>query len=366
MPIFREEVHPVQAAFTAGGTINLELSPKPYTITRMVVIARASITTTTATNLNDYWDRIINNLSLSGAGKTFFNFTNLRTAYHFTRFAGFGMPRPTVVADSATTLVQHVAWCFHFGVQPLKINAAGMIEDNPWDLSAGIPPTGSGNLTLQGAFGAAAAPGTNVTVNDADLDVYLYGVQKGKGESDAAIMPKALPAWQMFTPTPAATSSALATQWNVPAGDYLHSALVMVTNGAGAPRDDSVLNSFEVFNAQDNRSILRYGGQSGVVGDYKAAEILSQFKSRFYRMPYSDNVSTAMTAIASGGTPGVPAISSGVDSGLIWLPLYQFGGDPIYGVNLSQVNTGDLQFRYGVSDATGVTLDVFLRKYQKL
>ena len=361
MPTGRIERHGTQVSWSASGSINLELAPKPYTITELWVVCRPSVTTTTATNLNDYWDRIISTLSLTGAGKTYFDFRNLRIAYWFTQFAGFGVPRPTVVADSATTLVNQFVYRFHFGTRP---------EDGPFDLTAGIPPVTAGNLTLQGTFGAATAMGTNVTTTDADLDVYLVGVQPDQGDAPSAYMPKAIPVWQMQTPTPTATSSAFATQHNIPSGDYLHSILVMTTNGTGTPRDDSVLNSLNVYNQLENREIVSFGGQSGSVLDYKAAELITQFAlaEPVNRYP-SDNVSTAMTAVSA--TNGVPVVTQGVNSGLVWLPLHKFGkvrgrGHPLYGVDLTHVATGDLQLRYGVSDATGVTLDVFYRKYQPL
>ena len=359
----RFERHPAQVAWAASGNINVELSPKPYTITEMVLIVRASITTTTATNFNDYWDRLITRLNLTGGGKTFFDFANMRVPYHLSRFGGFAPKRPTVVADSATTLVQHFAYVFHFGVAPWRVNpATGKPERNPFDLTAGIPPMGSGNLTLGGSFSAAATIlGTNVTITDGDIDVYLFGVQPEAGDLPAAYLPRAFPSWSMESPTISATSSAFASSHDIPSGHFLHSALVMLTNGTNSPRDDSVLNSLRVYNQLEAREILAYGGQTGAVGDYKAAEIISQLEMLGY--PPSDNVSTAMTAAT--GTAGVPALTSPSDSGLVWLPLYKFAprGHPIYGVDLRAVASGDLKLQYGVSDATGVTMDVAYQKY---
>lgn len=364
MAKLRLERHPAQIAWSGGGSINLELSPKPYTITRIALVVRASVTTTTATNFNDYWDRLISRLNLTGKGKTFFDFSNMRVAYHLSRFGGFAPKRPTVVADSATTLVQHFAYIFHLGVAPTRVNPnTGMLEDNPWDLSAGIPPVGSGNLTLGGSFAAAAGSmGTNVTIADGDVDVYLFGVQPEAGDLPAAYMPRALPAWSMESPSLGATSSAFASSHDIPSGHFLHSMMVMLTNGTNSPRDDSVLNSLRVYNQLEAREILAYGGQTGAVADYKAAEILSQ--QGLLGWPSSDNVSTAMTALT--GTAGVPEITGPADSGLVWLPLYKYAtkGHPFYGVDLRSVASGDLKLQYGVSDATGVTMDVAYRKYE--
>jgi len=364
MAIRRLERVATQVSWAASGSINLELAPKPYTITALVLILRPSVTTTTATWLNDPWDRIISTLSLSGGGRSYLSFTNLRAAYHFTRFQLGrllrGYKRPTVVGNSATTLVNQFAYVFHLGSKPAGADG----EWDPWDLSAGIPPVSSGNLTLQGTFAAASAMGTNVTTADCDFDVYLFGVQPEPGDPPSLYLPKAFPAWSMQSPTPTATSSAFGTQHNVPAGHLLRAALVMLTNGTGAPRDDSVLNSFEVFYGLENRQILAFGGQAGSVLDYKAAEIISQLEVGGW--PPSDDVTTALTAYAST-SPGVPAITQPADSGLIWLPLYKFTkvgkGHPLYGIDLRRVATGDLSFRYGVSDATGVTMDVLYQQY---
>lgn len=360
----RLTVHGGEIAYAASGAINLELSPKPGTITRLGLVVRADVTTTTATNLNDYWDRVIANLSLSGKGKTYFSYSNMRAAYHHSRMKlGNRAPkRPTVIADSATNSLQQFAYLFHFGVAPLRYNpATGGIEDNPFDLTGGIPPAEAGNLTLSGAFGAAAAPGTNVTVNDADIDVYVWMVQKDGGESEMLYLPKAIPIWSMQTPTPTATSTPFASSFDVPTGNFLRSMLIMTTNGTGAPRDDAVLTSLQLFFEKEAREIIRLGGQADAVARYKAAELLLQPLYLGNGWPPSDNNSTL----------GVPAVPQVADEGLVPLPVHHFvnpakGGDPVYGLDLRNVNTGDLKLKWGVADATGVTLDVVFEKYEKL
>lgn len=367
---YRLEPHPTQISWSASGSISAELSPKPYTITRMEIICRLTGTTgATPGFYNDAYDRVISRLNLTGKGKTYFDFSNMRAPYHLSRLAGFGPQRPAPIAASLTGVTQYFKYVIHFGVAPVKVNPlTGMLEDNPWDLTAGIPPAESGNLTLGGTFAAASAMGSGMTITDADLDIYLYGVQPDAGDPPAAYLPRAIPVWAMRTPSLSATSSAFATQDNIPAGDFLHSMLVMLTNGTNSPRDDSVLNSLEVFNQLENRSILKYGGFAGAVADYQAAEMISQFDAR-YALGYcpSDNVTTAMTAVSGGGTPATITVNGNAkDAGLVWLPIYKFAakGHPLYGVNLQNVATGDLQLRFGVSDATGVTMDILYRRYQ--
>lgn len=362
MAIGRFENHPSQQAWAASGAISLELAPKPYTITRMAIVARADVTTTTATNFSDYWDRLISRLNLTGQGHTFFDFTNCRAAYHLGRF---GWPlvqarRPTVIADSQTNATQQFAYIFHFGVAPTRVNPlTGHLEDNPFDLTGGIPPSERGNLSLGGAFAAAAAMGTNVTINDGDLDVYCWGVAPEPGDTPERYLPRAIPNWQMRTPTPSATSSAFATQDNVPAGDFLHSMLVLLTNGTNAPRDDAVLNSLQVYNQLEARELVKYGATfAASAADAKAAEILSQLGGHL--APLSENINVAA---------GVPVLTHVSDEGLIWLPMHTYtrfrgSGHPLYGADMRNVATGDLQLRYGVADATGVTMDVVYRKYK--
>lgn len=356
MAILRLEPHPVAQSWSASGPINLELSPKPYTITALLLMVRADITTTTATNFNDYWDRIIARLNLSGRGKTFFDFSNLRAAYHLSRMVlrQHAPRRPTVIADTQTNAKRQFAYLFHFGVRPFRVGPSGQVEYNPWDLTGGIPPVESGNLSLGGTFAAAGAMGTNVTINDADFDAYLFGVQAQAGDPISAWMPQAIPVWSMRSPTPTATSSAFATQDNIPAGDHLHSMLVMTTRGANSPRADDVLNSLEVYHQLESRSILKFGGQASTAADHKAAEIISQLME-IGGAPASDDV-----------TVGVPAITQEADRGLVFLPLHKFAnrGHALYGVDLRSVATGDLQLRYGVANATTVTMDVVYRRYQ--
>lgn len=282
--------------------------------------------------------------------KTFFDFSNMRIGYHLSRFGMFGPKRPTAVADSATTLVQHFAYVFHFGVAPWRVNPnTGMIERNHWDLTAGIPPVQSGNLTLGGTFAAAAGSlGNDVTVADGDVDVYpFFGVQPEPGDLPAAYLPRAIPTWSMESPSLAASSSAFATSHDIPSGHHLHSMLVMLTNRTNSPRDNSVLNSIRIYNQLEAREILAFGRQTDIVADCKAAEIISQLELAGW--PPTDNVSTAMTALT--GTAGVPEISAPSDAGLHWFPLHKYAlrRHLVYGVDPRSVGTGDLKLQSTVS-----------------
>jgi hypothetical protein len=340
-------------AFSASGQFSIELSPVQGTITELIVFVRSDVTTTTATNFNDYWDRLISSMSLGGGGGNFFTFSNMRAAYHFTRLIKtIAAKRPTVVADSQTNALTQFAYLFHFGTQ-LRLPDG---RRNKFDLSAGIPPVPRGNLTLSGVFGAAGAMGTNVTTNTGTtLDVYAHVVQpESAGEGPARWMPRMLPNWSMRTPTPTATSAPFGTQDDVPGGDFLRSLLVMLTNGTNAPRDSGVLSSLEVYDQRASRSIVRIGGQSDTAPPAVVDEVVGQLDSNGW--PPTDNATTL----------GVPALTHGHDRGLhaVVLADYSDKADPHYGLDLRGVSTGGVQIRYGVVDATGITMDVVYERYK--
>lgn len=350
--------HPTTSAWSASGSINIELSPQPITITRMKLLVRPRFTTTaTPGTYNDPWDRIISSLRLTGKGQTYFDFTNLRATHHWTRFRRHAAKRPQPAAsltiDGTGTPANDLPYFFeyniHFGVCPTRYNpSTGLIEDNPFDLSAGIPPVESGNLTLTGVWGAAAAPGSGWTITAGTLVVQLFGVQKDAGDPPALYLPMALPNFNMRTPTPTATSGLFATQDNVPAGDYLHSIMLMTTRGANAPRDHGVLGSLQVYDQIGAREILRSES-------WKDLEIMSQDDINGW--PPSEDVR---------GTLGNLVVTHVADEGLVYLPLHRFatGGHPKYGADLTGLGTGDLQLRYGVANATTVTLDMLYTKYK--
>lgn len=350
--------HPVQQAWTAAGSISLEMSPKPFTITRLMLDVTANVTTTTVVAFNDPWDRIISSLSLIGGGsKTFFNFTNMRAAYHATRFRSVSTRRPTIVANAQTSLIQHFQYVLHFGVAPHKVDPnTGMVWDNPYDLTAGIPPVGAGNLTLTGTFGAAGAPSTAWVTNSAPFNAYVYGVLPEAGDAPDKWMPRAFPAWTERTPTPTATSGAYATQDNIPAGDFLHGMLLMTTLGANAPRSNAVLGSLKLYDQLGSRDITKFD-------TYIAAEIITQNNVMGpMSPPPSDDASNG------GGTVvlGVPAWTGVDDQGLVYMPVHTQAntGHPLYGADLRGLATGDLQLQYGVASVSTVTFDVLYFKYQ--
>lgn len=355
MPTFRLEPHLSSATYSASGAISLELSPKPYVICGVILVIRADITTAgVVTDYSDYWDRIISNISLSGGGKTYFSFSNARALHHFLRFKGCAAKRPTSLAISQTNAERSIVYPIHFGTEPW-VNG----RRNWADLTAAIPAVSTGNLTLTGAWGAAAAMGVGTTINAGTaLDVYLYGVQP---DENGAASPMAYPSFTMASPTPVATSTPFATSYNLPSGDMLRSIMVMLTNGANAPRQSDVLTSIRVYNQLRNQSIVQFGGQADNVDYIRAAEVISTLEMVAPSWPPSEQ----------DGTNGVPSILRENEPGLIYLPLHQYtrvrnAGDlnaARYGADFRQAATGDIQLQYGVADATGITMDVVLERY---
>jgi len=339
-----------RSVYAASGNINEDLS-LPYTITRLGVTLILDIDTTSQTLYNDYFDRAISSLALATPTRTFFNFTSMRAAYHSQRFRlGMLSPRrPDPPIDSytgGTTNNFYITYIFHFGVAPMKVNSAGMLVDNPFDLTGGIPPTSANQLTLSGVWGAAAACAGSSTIQTTEtvLRYYAWGVQQTPGDRYEDYMPQAYPEWTMRTPTPTATSSEFATTDNVPVGSFLHSMMVMTTNGTNDPRTDDVLTSFKLKLPND-------GGR----------EILS------YRSWYA-----AMRYAQAGHFWGVdleevPAITEDHDAGLLWVPLVPYvrppQGHEHYGADLRGLTTGDLSMEYGVNDATGISMPVVYHRY---
>lgn len=343
-------------AWSSGGNFTVELSPTPGTLTGLVIVVRPALTTTTVTALNDAYDRIIQTMSLTGGGKTYFSFTNMRAVHHWAKFRGHGAPRPTLIADNLTasqTDDQCFAYWIHFG-KKLRQVRDGRVALDPWDLSAGIPPLSKGNLTLSGTWGTTAAPGTNVSILAATaFDVYYYVASPAPGDADAAWLPQASPRFEMASPTPGATSSLLQTVYNIPSGDWLAGLMLMATRGAGAPRDDGVLGSLELFAQKSAQSIWR-------TDRYKASEMISQMlnpsATGMLWPPNDSNLTALMT----------PSVAKNADEGLVYLPtdLLAPMGHPVYGARLSAAASGDLQLRYGIANATTVTLDLLTEKYQ--
>lgn len=364
MPIPVQDRLKTPQTYAASGSINLEISPVPFTITELLILWDGDFTTTTATWFNDPFDRIFANLSLDGNGKTYFSFTDLRIPYHLSRYEGTAYPKPSVVADSQTNLKVALGWRVHFGIVPYKLDRYGRWYYDPYDLTAGIPPTDSGNLTLSGAFGAAAAMGTNTTINTASkFQVYAFGVRPAPGDAQSAYWPKAIPKWQMSSPAITATSSAFGQTENVPGGDFLHSVLFGTYRGTNNPRNGATLNSFQVWNDLDARTIFKYGGQSSTVTEYKPAEIISQALAPIVPRGAEDGINGG-TAVA----PGVMSVTGNQDVGLVYIPfwLQANAAQNPYGADLRAATTGNLQLQFGVDNATSVTCRILYKKYQLL
>ncbi|MHB1132996.1 MAG: hypothetical protein ACYC4L_11465 [Chloroflexota bacterium] len=339
--------HPVSPAFTAGGQINLELSPKPYTITELRLLLKVTTTTSAAPGTAyDPWDRLISSLSLSGKGKPYFNFGDMRVARHVTRFFAPAMPPPPPLAASIAAGIRYYGYRLHFGLNPA----------DPYDLSAGIPPSGAGNLSLTGVWGADTFGGTGYSTTSATLDVQCFGVQAKEGEGDAAIMPRAIPLWSHQVVTPSAVSSLFSSIYNVPSGDYLHDIGLVSYLGTGQPRSSAMLGSVQLYNQLQSQELFR-------ADTYRSAEMAMQ--ANYLKDGSQDWKGAILDAALAFDTPAI----SNSDAGLLWLPIAEMaaGGPMGYGADLRNVATGDLQVRYSVLSVTNVaTLNVFLRKYQLL
>lgn len=339
--------HAVSPTFTAAGQINLELSPKPYTITEMDILLKVTTTTSAAPGTAyDPWDRLISSLSLSGKGKPYFNFGDMRVARAASRFIASSMPVPSPLAASVAAGIRYYGYHFHFGLNP----------NDPFDLSAGIPPSSAGNLSLTGVWGADAFGGTGYSSTAAVMDVICHGVQAKEGESDAGIMPRAIPLWSHQVITPSGTSSLFSSIANVPSGDFLHDIGVVSYLGTGQPRSSAMLGSIQLYNQLQSQELFR-------TDTYRSAETAIQ--GQYLKDHSRDWTTQILDGALAFDTPAI----SNVDAGLMWIPVAeQTAGGPMgYGADLRNVSTGDLQVRYSVLSVTNVaTLNLFFRKYQLL
>lgn len=347
--------HPVSATWSANGSISVDLSNKPQTITGMWLILRPTINTSgTPGSYNDAFDRIISNLTLSGAGHTYFQALDLRTFYFHNRhfLQSLSPKRPAVIAASQTGATPQLAYYVHFGVSPLIFNAAtGRLEENRWDLSAGIAPSTGGNLTLTGTWGAAAAPGSGYTITAASLDIYLDCVLPEAGDAPEAYLPRALPSWLQTIPALAATSGAFGTFENVPVGSLLHSVTAMTTAGSNSPRSSTVFNSIRLQDVLGSNTVFEYG-QGTAAADSLSAEIVTQQGDSY---PLADDPASI----------GTFTVGTNSDPGLVHLDVAQYAvrGDPIYGLDLRRVGTGAVQIQYGVATTSNAALNFYYRRY---
>lgn len=348
--------HPVSITWSSGGSFSLDLSNKPQTITGMWIVVRpSSITTTTTGAYNDFWDRLISSLTLSGAGHTYFQALDMRTFfYHNRHFLQWLSPkRPAPTASSQTAVYGAIfAYYVHFGVAPLVFNgASGRLDENRWDLSAGIPPSTGGNLTLTGNFATSTAMGSGATLNAATVDVYLDLVLPEAGDPLEAYLPRALPTWLQTQPALSGTSGAFGTFENIPVGSLLHSITAMTTAGSNAPRSSTVLNSIRLQDVLGSNTVIEYG-QGSLATDSISAEIATQQGDSF---PLVDDPASI----------GSFTVGTQSDPGLIHLDVSQYAvrGDPLYGLDLRRVGTGAVQVQYGIQTTSNAALNFFYRRY---
>lgn len=342
------EHHSVTVPWAANGNIYLQLGPKPYTITRMVFLVTLDVSTgTTPGTFSDPWDRVIASLNLSSAGYTYLDAQDMRLLRHLGRFEGYQLRTPAGLGASVSNATVTFGYSVHFGVSPVQVNLAnGRLVDNPWDLTGGIPARDQ-SLVLGGQWGAANAPGSGYTINSGTMNIVLYGVLPREGDSPENYMPRAKVKLFTHTVTETSASSVFSNTYNVPPGDYLHSALIMTTTGANADRTFNVFNSFQADVVPLNVWFMRFLNDDV----YGIASQLTQFGEDGW--PVADDPAS----------PGTLNIGKVADDGLYYLNFVSIGrqAHPLYGFDMRQAAIGDLIFRYGV--ATPGTIRILYRKY---
>jgi hypothetical protein len=345
------EMHTVTPTFAAGSNFMVQLGPKPYTITRIGINLKLTVSTgATPGTYNDPWDRVLTALALSSGGYSYFDFRDMRLARHIGRLEGHQIRAPAGLAASQSNVTVNVPYNIHFGVQPTKVDLVkGVLTDNPWDLTAGVPPRDQA-LVLTGTWGPANAPGSGYTISSGIMQIILFGVQPDTGDNPSEYMPLARP--RFFTDVIASpgASSAFSQTYNVPIGDFLYSTLVMTT--AGSP-DARTLGVFNSFAAQANPPNMRF---ISFIDDDPFAIFTQANQLGEDGWPPADDPAS----------PGSFTLNKVVDEGLYW--FYWAGittvGHPLYGFDMRQAQLSALQFYYGTAAAG--TIWILHKKYQLL
>lgn len=352
-----------RAVYNANQPVTIDISNKPYTITSLVAVVRADVTTGAAPGtLDDPWDRIIQSLSVWVAGKAIVTYTDMRVAYYQSHchLDVLAPRRPDPPGASATNFRRQFAYVFHFGTVPQRIRGqGGSIEGFPWDLTGGIPPART-NAYITFTWGASNAPGSGWTVNPAtEVEFYAFGVQPESGDPPESYLPRAIPFWFHETPAIAGTVQPRGAYYNIQNGMFLRSLQLLTYLGTGSPRSDQVLNSVVLRDDFRNIELVTIASTNDARVS-KAAELITEEYFAGNGWPPVFDPTGATLSAATG-------IGRESDMGLIHLPLYLFATkgqlSDLYGFDLRGAQTGQLKIYYGIANAAGATLNVIYTKY---
>jgi len=320
--------------YNAGGGIAHELSPVPYTITRIDWQIEANLTTSgTPGTSQDWLWRLVSSLSLSSPLGNHLTLGDLRPLHFENRLRWGGQfTTPAAPGATATGALKKAMLRFDAGVNPM----------DPWDLTGGIPAH-TGNLSMAGTWAAATALGSGYTVNAGTiLRTKLYGVLP---ETDGEAIPRAIPVCQTYQPIPSSNSASLGSTWNFPKGHYLHSIVIMTAAGV-RPADN-----------RTDTALTDIGIGLPVAGN---------------RQPYYDTWPSfkqeqRIVAVSEddGATFGVPTVAAEGDVGVGLMAINRLaaGGHPLYGVDNRQAGEGDTQLLFGVANNSNLSLWLFTRHY---
>jgi hypothetical protein len=320
--------------YAAGGGIAHELSPVPYSITRIEWHLEANLTTSAAPGTAQDWLwRLVPSLSLSSPLGNHLTLGDIRPLHFENRLRWGGQfTTPAAPGASATGVLKKALLRFDCGVNPM----------DPWDLTGGLPAH-LGNLSLAGTWAAATQLGSGYTVNAGTLmRTKLYGVLP---EMDGEAIPRAIPVVQTYQPQPSANSASLGTTWNFPKGHYLHSIVVMPAAGV-RPADN-----------RTDTALLDIGIGLPVAGN----------RQPYYDTWYSFKQEQRMVAVSEddGNTFGVPTVAAEGDVGVGFMAIARLaaGGHPLYGVDNRQAGEGDTQLLLGVNNSANLSVWLLTRHY---
>jgi hypothetical protein len=332
-------------AYASGIATPLELSPRPYVVTSMLLDFDFNITTAaTPGTTQDAYYRCLSSLMLVGdAGRNYVAIGDLRPVHFENKVFlpnGSKYVAKAVPGASQTGVTRKAQIRLHFGSRPVSPDGTY----NPFDLTAGIP-AGQSQLTLIPTWAPATNLGSGWTLNaGTQLSVTLYGVQAKAGE--APIVPAALPLLTTNAFIPPSASGSQGIPYQVPQSHFWHSSVMLSLAGA-APSDNrssTALTDVGVRIPKDgNARIAKWAWDSFEVDTGKASGICED----------------------DGTTFGTPVVTASVDAGVGRIDLTTIGGavNQLYGLDMRGFDPGDIVIDMGVATVGTV---LFLHRFYDL
>ena len=214
--------------YAADTTTQVDLPDQGY-ITQIDCLLHLNVTPDTAVTpfATDDLIRIISSSEVKGArARTFFDINDARLWYYWNYFNYEGQLRcDSLPAGGAGATDVYCNFTIHLGFD----------VTDPFDKSVVIPARNVRNLKHNVSWGSASDLGTGFTVNSGDMKLTVYEVVLPSGTLESEVWPNGFinPRMESRTHTIANAYSNLSLVEEVPVGDIMYQAVVMVTGTVG-------------------------------------------------------------------------------------------------------------------------------------